>query len=90
MPEKYRDSINLPIAIPAWGLVVLLCSAIFTAGVTFNKLDTLIENSKSTAATIATIQEQRRADYATVNTLQVQYQNHESRLSNLERVSIKR
>jgi hypothetical protein len=46
MPDKFRDTINLPIAIPVWGLVTLLGVGVFTAGVTFQKLDQVIESSK--------------------------------------------
>lgn len=46
MPDRFKDTINLPIAIPAWGLITLLLGGVFTAGVTFQKLDQVIEQSK--------------------------------------------
>lgn len=81
MAEKFRDTINLPIAIPAWGLITILIGAIFTAGVTFQKLDQVIEHSKK----IDVIQERQITNVAAIANMQQQLQNHESRITDVER-----
>lgn len=81
MPDKFRDTVNLPIAIPAWGIVTLIISAVFTAGVTFQKLDQVIERSKK----IDQIQERQIANIAAIANMQQQVANHESRISAIER-----
>lgn len=74
MQEQFRDSINLPIAIPAWGLITLLFGGVFTAGVTFQKLDQVIEQSKK----IDGIQERQANSIARLSSL-------EMRVTELER-----
>ena len=81
MSDKFRDTLNLPIAIPAWGLVTLLLGGVFTAGVTFQKLDQVIETAKK----IDTIQERQINALATQRGHDAMLQNHEQRISNLER-----
>lgn len=81
MPDKFKDAINLPIAIPAWGLVTLILGGCFTAGVTLQKLDQVIETSKK----IDVIQEKQIGALATVQNHTYQISNHESRILDLER-----
>jgi hypothetical protein len=80
MPDSFKDSLNLPIAIPAWGLVLLLFGGVFTAGVTFQKLDQVIETTKK----IDIIQERQINGLATLKTHDAQLQNHDARITILE------
>lgn len=62
MSERFKDSINLPIAIPAWGLItalvtVLVSSAYYGGGVV-TKLDQLIELGRETKQQQAAQQQQ--------------------------------
>lgn len=81
MPDKFKDTINLPIAIPAWGLVTILVGAVFTAGVTFQKLDQVIETTKK----VDQIQERQINALAAIANLQQQTQGHEVRIASLEK-----
>lgn len=46
MTTAFKDTINIPIAIPAWGLISMILGGVFTAGVTFQKLDQVIETTR--------------------------------------------
>jgi uncharacterized membrane protein YedE/YeeE len=81
MTPKFKDTINLPIAIPAWGLITMILGGVFTAGVTFQKLDQVIETSKKVDA----IQERQIGGLAAIANLREVTQSHEARISNLER-----
>lgn len=81
MPDKFKDTVNLPIAIPAWGLVTIIIGGVFTAGVTFQKLDQVIETSKK----IDILQEKQINGLATLSNVQSVVQNHEARIIDLER-----
>lgn len=81
MPEKFRDSLNIPIAIPVWGLVCMIIGGVFTAGTTFQKLDQVIESAKK----IDAIQERQINALATIRTHEATLTNHELRISSLER-----
>lgn len=52
MPENFKDTINLPIAIPAWGLICTLASVLiggaYYGGGMVTKLDQLIELGRET------------------------------------------
>lgn len=52
MPEKFKDTINLPIAIPAWGLITALSTiavgGAYYGGGMVTKLDQLIELGRET------------------------------------------
>lgn len=85
---RFRDSVNIPIAIPAWGLLSLIVGAVFTAGIMVNKMDSLIENSKKSEDKIATIQEKQIISHAAIANLQQTVQYHEARLSAMERMSV--
>lgn len=85
MPEKFKDNISIPIAIPAWGLLCLLASAIFTAGIMFQKMDTLIDSQKKNDEKISVIQIKQIEGTATITNLQTQLQNHEMRMAAIER-----
>lgn len=80
-----RDTINVPIAIPAWSLVVFIGSALFTAGTLYSQMSTLIESSKKADDRMALISEKQIGSTLAINSLQQQSQNHEARLMNVER-----
>lgn len=80
-----RDTINVPIAIPAWSLIVMLGGALFTAGTLYNKMDSLIESSKHADERIAIIGEKQVGALAAIANLQQATQNHEMRITNVER-----
>lgn len=85
VPERFRDTINVPIAIPAWGALVMIAGALFTSGTLYQKMDALIENSRQSDARIALIHERQIVTNAAIVTLEKQSQNVEARLSNVER-----
>lgn len=85
MPEKFKDSINLPVAIPVWGLVTVIAGGVFYAGATLNKLNTLLENYGKTEQKVASIQERQIGEMAAIGNLQTQVQNHEMRIATTER-----
>lgn len=62
MPERFKDSINLPIAIPAWGLITTLASLLiggaYYGGGMVTKLDQLIELGRETKIAQAAQQQQ--------------------------------
>lgn len=86
MPERFKNSINLPIAIPAWGLVTILAGAVFTAGTMVTKMDTLIETVRDGKEQLASVKEKQIGGLAAIGNLQQQQQNHETRLTNVERI----
>lgn len=90
MPERFKNSINLPIAIPAWGLITLLAGAIFTAGTMVNKMDSLIDTVRDSKEQLATVKEKQIGGLAAIANLQQQQQNHEARLTNVERIVLER
>lgn len=85
MPDKFKDTFNLPVAIPAWGLISALVIGIFTAGMTMQKLDTLLENSGKTESRINTLQERQFNALTSIANQQTQLNGHENRITNIER-----
>lgn len=90
--KQFRDSINVPIAIPAWGALVLIAGAIYTAGTMVNKMDTLIEKSQRADTAIASITEKQIISSAAVNSLEsratrleAQTAQQDGRINGLER-----
>jgi hypothetical protein len=90
MPEKFKGTLNVPIAIPVWGLVTLLLGAVFTAGVTFQKLDALIAESKATNERVATMWDRQIGGLAQLQNHEVRLSTVESRLGQLERHAAER
>lgn len=90
MAERIRNSVNLPIAIPAWGLVTMVAGAVFTAGTMVTKMDTLIETVKDSKEQLASVKEKQIGSLAAIANLQQQQQNHEARLTNVERIILER
>lgn len=90
MPEKFKSTVNLPIAIPAWGLVTLVASALFTAGVMFQKMDTLIEAVRDGKEQLASVKDRQATNSTALANHQFQMQNHEARITNLERIVLER
>lgn len=84
-PERFRDSINVPIAIPAWGALVMIAGALFTSGTLYQKMDALIENSRQSDARITVIHERQFVANAAILSLEKQGQSLNDRVSNLER-----
>lgn len=81
-----RETINVPIAIPAWSLVTMVAGALFTAGTLYNQMATLIEASKKSDERVTMIREKQINGLAAIDNLQRQEQNHEARISNVERI----
>lgn len=82
---KTKDTINLPIAIPVWGLVLMIGTGVFTAGILYNQLATLIESSRKSEERITFISNNQIGDHASIGNIQLQVQSHEARLTNVER-----
>jgi hypothetical protein len=89
-PKEFKENINVPIAIPAWGFLTLLAGAIFSAGVISNKIDTVIDAVKKNDDKLASVQDKQTASIAVITNLQAQVQNHESRITTVERNVIER
>lgn len=85
MPEKFKQAFNLSVGIPVWGVVTFLAGGIFYAGASLNKLNTLLDNFAKMETRVATIQEKQIERGGVLNAVQTQVQNHESRLTALER-----
>jgi Sec-independent protein translocase protein TatA len=83
MPERFQSNINLPIAIPAWGLITLIGTVIFGAGAMYNKLDQM-------ATSLTESRQQLTSQMTAIATMQFQAQNHEARIANLERAILER
>lgn len=88
--ERFRDTINVPIAIPAWGALVMIAGAVFTSGTLYQQMGTLIDNSRQSDARIALIHDRQIVATAAVVALEKQAQNTEARMSNVERVIFER
>ena len=65
-----KDTINLPIAIPVWGVLMLLASGLYFGGTTVQKLNTVIENSAKTELRVATISDKQVDSIADMKMLQ--------------------
>lgn len=90
MQEKFKESINVPVAVPIWGLVTFIFGGIYYAGATMNKLNTLLENYGRTEQRVSQIAEKQIGGLAAVQNLQTQAQNHENRIATLERAVIEK
>lgn len=88
--ERFRDTINVPIAIPAWGALVMIAGAVFTSGTLYQQMGTLIDNSRQSDARISLIHDRQIVATAAVVALEKQAQNTEARMSNVERVIFER
>jgi len=86
MPDKFKDTINVPIAIPAWGLLTMLAFGIFTAGMFNQKLNQLIEQ----APLVSMIREKQIGGLAAIETLRDGQNRLEARVTNLESDNIAR
>ena len=84
-PERFRDTINVPIAIPAWGALCLIAGALFTAGTLYQQMGALIDNSRQSDARLSLIHERQIVANAAILSLEKQSQNFETRLWNAER-----
>lgn len=89
-PEGFKGTINVPIAIPAWGLLSLIATAVFTAGVIYTQLNSLIESNKKNDERITTIAERQTRGLAAIGYLEQQSRNYDQRISTLERIQIER
>jgi hypothetical protein len=85
VPQKFQDKLAVPIAIPVWSLVMMLVGGIFTAGVTFQKLDALIAESKATNERVSTMWDRQIGGLEKLQNHEVRISNVETRLGQLER-----
>ena len=83
-PERFRDTINVPIAIPAWGAVVMIAGALFTSGTLYQQMGTLIENSQRNDAQVSIIREKQIGGLAAINSLEKKADSVDARMSNVE------
>lgn len=82
--SPFRETINVPIAIPAWSLFSALFIGVFIAGTLYTKMNTLIDSSVKNDAMIVIMREAQIKTDAALVTVQQQGQNHEARILNLE------
>jgi hypothetical protein len=88
MPERFKDKINIPIAIPAWGListlVAVLVSGAYYGGGVVTKLDQLIDLGRETKQ----VQVAQQAQIDRINERQIgglaTQANHEQLLRSLD------
>lgn len=86
-----KDTINLPIAVPVWGVLVALVSSVYFGGLTVGKLNTVIENSAKTEArleVVTTKQTEGLADakilHASVDDIKVSVSDLKARVAFIE------
>lgn len=82
--ERFRDTINVPIAIPAWGAVVMIAGALFTSGTLYQQMGTLIENSKRNDIQVSIIREKQIGDQAAINALEKKDASTDQRMTSVE------
>lgn len=87
--ETFRDHINVPIQIPAWGLLCMIIGAVFTSGTLYQKMDSLIESSQKNDAQIALIRDRQITNTSKLEYLESQGRAFEQRLMAIERASLK-
>jgi hypothetical protein len=83
--DTFREHINVPIQIPAWGLLCMLIGAVFTSGTLYQKMDALIDSSRANDQQVSQIRERQIINTAILGTLQEQQRATDARLSALER-----
>lgn len=88
MTNKFNEKINIPIAIPAWSALTIIGGLLFAGGTLSNKMDTVIENGKKNDASIADLREKQVGELAVVSSIAAQIQNHDARITTLERNAI--
>ena len=79
--QQFDSNFNLPVAIPVWGVLVALCSALFTAGTLYTKMDNLIETSKRSEDRVAIIAEKQVRGLAALEVIENRSRDHDQRLS---------
>lgn len=84
MAHDFKDTINLPIAIPVWGAICLVGIGIFTAGTLYQQMGTLIDNNRASDARIASMHERQIISNAAIVTLERQVSTVEARMSNID------
>lgn len=84
MAHDFKDTINVPIAIPAWGAACLIAGALFTAGTLYQKMDALIEDSRASDARTTLMHERQIIANAAIVALERQGAASESRMSNFD------
>lgn len=90
MPDKFKDTINLPVAIPAWGLICALIIGAVSVGSTITKLNTLLDNDTKREALVRVIQD-RQINVMAIQGVHVNdIKDLKERVSDLERKEWKR
>lgn len=85
MPEKFKQTLNLSVGIPVWGVLSTICILIFQAGATISKLNTLIDSDTKTKVQVEAIAKTQNERTGLFGSLQLQIQSLESRVAFLER-----
>lgn len=83
--DTFRDHINVPIQIPAWGLLTMLAGALFTSGTLYQQMSTLIETSQKNDQQVTMIRERQIVNIAAVQALQESLRAQDARISAIER-----
>jgi|GEM_PF-2193778 len=73
----FKETINIPIAIPAWGMLCLLGALFYYGGSAMQKLNTVIENSAKTELQVV-------ASAADLKTMQISVADLKARVVALE------
>lgn len=78
----FRETINIPIAIPAWGIISALITGAFAFGILYNQLSALVKNQEK----VDLMYERQIKNISDVNRHERAIENHEQRIQALERV----
>lgn len=81
MADKLQDTINLPVAIPAWGLLVAIAGGIFSFASIQTKLEAVIERTSQ----IEAIRERQINNVQILLQQQKTVEQHELRLIGIEK-----
>lgn len=81
MSQSFRENINIPIAIPAWGILSALVTGAFAFGILYNQLSALVKQQEK----VDLMYERQIKNIENVNRHDDVLKNHEQRIQALER-----
>jgi len=90
MPEKLKDALRVQMAIPAWSVFTALLAGAVIAGTMLQKLTTLADSFERAAVQVSRINDQQITNTTVLSAMQSQQQNHEARITALERAAWER
>lgn len=70
MSPELKDTINMPISIPIWGVLVMIGSLLYFGGISMQKLNTLLENFAKMEGRVTIIQEKQTDNLSDMKVMQ--------------------